>query len=89
MGTKVIWDGESLPPIGCKVLVKLSSEKDMRPYKVVGHETRVPMKTQDVPANQPWLFVVVIKLESQDGKSVNERFLNEVFPLDIGVKYAN
>lgn len=83
MGTKVIWDGKDLPPIGCKVLIKLASKTDPLPYEVTGYAVRRPQ--EDVA---PWLFVVVIKIKSPGGAS-NERFLNEVFPLDSGVKYAN
>lgn len=27
MGTKTIWDGEDLPPVGCEVLIQLGSEE--------------------------------------------------------------
>ncbi|ENI6631708.1 hypothetical protein ABZM66_004799, partial [Citrobacter freundii] len=39
MGTKTIWDGKDLPPIGCQVLINLSSV-GMRPYEVTGYEVR-------------------------------------------------
>ncbi|EPB0513771.1 hypothetical protein OA801_22645 [Citrobacter portucalensis] len=78
MGTKTIWDGKDLPPIGCQVLIDLSSV-GMRPYEVTGYEVRRSVNEVQYPA---WLYVVKIKVKSSDGKSTNERFLNEVFPLD-------
>lgn len=86
MGTKVIWDGKDLPPVGCKVLIKLASVKPMRPYEVVGYAVRPP-PDEAVRKEQPRLCVVVILLKSRDGEG-NERFLNEVFPLDHGVMYG-
>ncbi|EEF8451670.1 hypothetical protein OGC04_004584 [Salmonella enterica] len=78
MGTKTIWDGKDLPPIGCQVLINLASV-GMRPYEVTGYEVRRSVEETQYPS---WLYVVKIKVKSPNGKSENERFLNEVFPLD-------
>nr|WP_188246241.1 hypothetical protein [Enterobacter sp. E12]MBD0817670.1 hypothetical protein [Enterobacter sp. E12] len=78
MGTKTIWDGKDLPPVGCQVLIHLSSV-GMRPYEVAGYEVRRSVDEVQYPH---WLYVVKIKVKSLDGKCTNERFLSEVFPLD-------
>lgn len=78
MGTKTIWDGKDLPPVGCQVLINLASV-GMRPYEVTGYEVRRSVEETQYPS---WLYVVKIKVKSLDGKSENEQFLNEVFPLD-------
>lgn len=82
MGTKTIWDGKDLPPIGSWVLIKLASIKDkMLPYKVEGYEVR-PIE------NAPkYHFYVAINLRSRDGV-VNQRSMDEVYPVDNAVDYG-
>ncbi len=78
MGTKTIWDGKDLPPIGCHVLINLAS-CGMREYEVVGYEVRRSVITDEI---RPGIFLVNIRVKSQDGTATNCRFLDEVFPLD-------
>ena len=78
MGTKSIWDGKDLPPVGCRVLINLAS-CGMREYEVTGYEVRRSVIEEQ---RRPGIFVVNIKLASLDGKTTNCRFLDEVFPLD-------
>lgn len=81
MGTKAIWDGKDLPPVGCWVLIKLASVKNkLIPYKVEGYEVR---HIQEAPA---YHFYVAINLRSRDGVE-NQRSLDEVYPVDHGVMY--
>lgn len=79
MGTKTIWDGKDLPPVGSQVLIKLASTPGLHMYNVIGHEVRKPGDA-DKGKYPHWLYVVVIKVERNGCK--NERFLSEVYPLD-------
>ncbi|HAU8242773.1 TPA: hypothetical protein I8298_005072 [Citrobacter freundii] len=78
MGMKSIWDGKSLPPVGCHVLINLSS-CGMRAYEVAGYEVRRSVIEEE---QRPGMFVVNILVKSLDGKATNCRFLDEIFPLD-------
>lgn len=79
MGTKNIWDGKDLPPIGSQVLIKLASALSLTMHNVIGYEVRKPVDADRVKYPH-WLYVVVIKVERNGCK--NERFLSEVYPLD-------
>lgn len=78
MGMKSIWDGKNLPPVGCHVLINLSS-CGMREYEVVGYEVKKSVIEEE---HRLGMFVVNILVRSRDGKATNCRFLDEIFPLD-------
>lgn len=78
MGVKAIWDGKDLPPVGCQVYINLAS-CGMRIYEVVGYEVR---KSVIESERRKGIFVVNVNVKSLDGGGTNQRFLDEVYPLD-------
>lgn len=83
MGMKQIWDGKDLPPIGCEVYINLASS-GMQVYEVVGYEHR---KSPIEGHNGPGLFLVCINVCVPGKRNItNQRFLDEVFPLDYKAK---
>lgn len=84
MGTKTIWDGKDLPPIGCWVLIELASMKGQKlPYKVEGYTIRTPAD-EKCPK---YYFLVDVHLRSRDNVP-NQRSLDEVYPVDEAVMYG-
>lgn len=79
MGVKTIWDGKDLPPVGCLVYIKLAS-CGMQIYEVAGYEVR---KSVIETERHLGSFIVNINVCRPGDKSViNQRFLDEVYPLD-------
>ncbi|MDV2873881.1 hypothetical protein [Phytobacter diazotrophicus] len=79
MGIKQIWDGKDLPPVGCQVYIKLAS-CGMQIYEVTGYEVR---KSVIEAERHLGSFIVNINVRLPGDNSVtNQRFLDEVFPLD-------
>ena len=78
MGVKQIWDGKDLPPVGCNVLIKLAS-CGIREYEVTGYEVRKSVIEEE---RRTGIFAVFVNVKSLDGKATNQRFLDEVYPLD-------
>lgn len=78
MGTKVIWDGEQLPPIGCEVLIELSRPHSWVRHKVSGYD--IGRQHQD----EDYFYVVNVVLEASSDplSSKNQRFLRDIRPLD-------
>lgn len=78
MGTKTIWDGEDLPPIGCEVLIHLARQDKWVRHKVLRYELE-----KDRTGKTDLYRVTVHVGPSSDPRSdKNARWLNEVHPLD-------
>lgn len=75
MGTKVIWDGEQLPPIGCDVLIKLASTGKWHKYEVTGYQLWPSTHKNDEAHHR--IFINVKR-----GDITNQRLLYEVKPVD-------
>lgn len=76
MGTKMIWDGEQLPPIGCEVLIHLSSNNAW---------VRHVVESYSVHKAKPRMhYLININVtESNDNRSSNnQRSLDDVRPID-------
>lgn len=78
MGIKQIWDGKDLPPVGSQVYINLAS-CGMHIYEVAGYEVRKSVIEED---RRKGIFLVNVNVKSLDGKATNQRFLDEVYPLD-------
>ncbi|MGK9174160.1 hypothetical protein KXR87_13145 [Yokenella regensburgei] len=78
MGIKQIWDGKDLPPVGCHVLIELASY-GIHEYEVTGYEVRKSVIEEE---RRKGIFVVCINVKFPGSNSTNQRFLDEVFPLD-------
>lgn len=75
MGTKQIWDGDQLPPIGCDVLIHLNSVKSWCKYRVEGYQIE-PHLDGDKAYHRIFINVV-----SESGGK-NQRLLCDVRPID-------
>lgn len=78
MGIKQIWDGKDLPPVGSHVYINLAS-CGMRIYEVTGYQVRKSVLEEE---RRKGIFVVNINVKSLESNVVNQRFLDEVYPLD-------
>lgn len=77
MGTKTIWDGEQLPPVGCEVLIHLASVDKWVPYTVEGFT----IKKQPEGYDQYTIHVTVYRTDG--GKKItNCRLLGDIRPVD-------
>lgn len=74
MGTKTIWDGEQLPPVGCEVLIHLASLDKWVAYTVTGYEIKPHLEGDDAYHR---IFINVHR-----GQCSNSRLLRDVRPLD-------
>ena len=76
MGTKVIWDGEQLPPIGCEVLINLASQNDWVRHVVANHEIR---GTENKMHHR---IFIAVGPSSDPRSGNNQRLLCDVKPVD-------
>lgn len=76
MGTKTIWDGQQLPPIGCEVLIHLASMDAWVPHVVTGIGIR---KTEE---KHYYLIDVTVKPSSDKRSGNNQRLLDDIRPVD-------
>lgn len=76
MGTKTIWDGEQLPPIGCEVLIHLGRTNVWVRHVVESYGVR--------PTSVPNHHLIDINVIASSDKrsSSNQRFLGDVRPVD-------
>ena len=76
MGTKSIWDGVDLPPIGCDVLVHLSGCDAYVRHKVAGFRIS---RLEECG----WMIWVDLERSASDARSSkNCRFLEQCYPVD-------
>lgn len=78
MGTKTIWDGEDLPPIGCEVLIHLASLDKWVPHKVSGYDVKKDRTGQ----TNLYRVMVLVEPSSDPRSAKNGRCLSDVRPLD-------
>lgn len=76
MGTKTIWDGDQLPPIGCEVLINLASHNDWVRHVVTNYE----IKNTNEKAHHRIFISVGPSGDPRSGN--NQRLLYDVKPVD-------
>lgn len=76
MGMKSIWDRENLPPIGCEVLIHLSSNKAWVRHVVAGH------KVSPMPDSMGYRVEIQLDKSDDPRSWKNARLLGDIRPVD-------